>query len=188
MNGDSRINVGKGNISDHGDLVLLGTTTPRFQFGSTLGFDWKGFDFQVFVQGVGKRSFLPNREAIGPLLVTWKQPLAIHRDYWTPENPDALFPRPYTGGTHNYRIADKWTMNARYVRLKNIQVGYTLPVAWTQRVRISRARIFFSGQDLLTFSGMGAFQKYYDPESRDSGVENDYPYFATASLGLNLSF
>jgi hypothetical protein len=78
-------------------------------------------------------------------------------------------------------------LNARYTRLKNIQVGYTLPARWTERLKVSRARFFFSGQDLFTISGLGVFQGYYDPETRDN-VENDYPFFATASVGLNLSF
>ncbi|GAB3911426.1 TonB-dependent receptor [Larkinella knui] len=185
--GDKRLSVGKGTVADHGDLVLLGTTNPRYLFGVTLGAQWKGFDLSVFVQGVGKRSYRSTAESIAPLLVTWKQPLAIHRDYWTPENQDALFPRPYTGATHNYVSSDKWTLNASYARLKNIQVGYTLPATLTQKLKISRARFFFSGQDILTISGLGAFQGYFDPETRD-GVENDYPFFATASLGLNVSF
>lgn len=73
------------------------------------------------------------------------------------------------------------------MRLKNFQVGYTLPSTLTKRVKIERARFFFSGQDLFTISGLGAFQGYYDPETRN-GVENDYPFFATASVGLNVSF
>ncbi|WP_229598324.1 TonB-dependent receptor [Runella aurantiaca] len=186
-NGDNRLTVGKGNVDDFGDLVYLGTDQPRLLFGSTLGFDWKGFDFMVFFQGVGKRRFRPNTESIAPRLVTWKQPLAIHADYWTPENPDALYPRPFTGATHNYVASDKWILDGKYMRLKNFQVGYTLPSTLTKRVKIERARFFFSGQDLFTISGLGAFQGYYDPETRN-GVENDYPFFATASVGLNVSF
>ncbi|AFK01572.1 TonB-dependent receptor plug [Emticicia oligotrophica DSM 17448] len=187
LNGDAKINVGKGNTSDFGDLVFLGTTQPRMVFGTTLGFNYKGFDFSAFIQGVGKRSFRPETETIAPLLVTWKQALAIHRDYWTPENPNALYPRPYTGGTHNYRVSDKWLLNGQYARLKNLQVGYTIPEKLTNRIKISRARVFFSAQDILTFSKLGNFKGYFDPEQRDN-IENDYPFFATASVGLNLNF
>lgn len=187
QNGDGRLSVGKGTTEDHGDLILLGTTNPRYLFGVTLGAQWKGFDFSAFFQGVGKRHYRPNPESIAPLLVTWKQALGIHRDYWTPENTDALFPRPFVGASHNYLSSDKWVMNAQYVRLKNIQIGYTLPMSFTQKFYVSRARFFFSGQDLFTLSGLGAFQGYYDPETRDN-VENDYPFFATASVGLNVSF
>ncbi|MCE7059837.1 TonB-dependent receptor [Dyadobacter sp. CY343] len=187
LDGDKRITVGKGTVENHGDLVLLGTTAPRYLFGFTLGAGWKGFDFTAFFQGVGKRSYRSTAESIAPLLVTWKQAMGIHSDYWTPENQDALFPRPYTGATHNYLASDKWTLDASYIRLKNIQLGYTIPLRITEKVKVSRARVFFSGQDILTLSGMGKFQGFFDPETRD-GVENDYPFFATASFGLNVSF
>ncbi len=187
LNGDAKINVGKGNTTDFGDLVYLGTTQPRLVFGTTLGFNYKGFDFSAFIQGVGKRSFRPETQTIAPLLVTWKQALAIHRDYWTPETPNALYPRPYTGGDHNYRVSDKWLLNGQYARLKNLQLGYTIPEKVSARLKISRARIFFSAQDILTFSKLGNFKGYFDPEQRDN-IENDYPFFATASAGINLNF
>ncbi len=187
LNGDAKINPGKGNTTDFGDLLYLGTTQPRYLFGTNLGFNYKGFDFSAFIQGVGKRSFRPETETVAPLLVTWKQALAIHRDYWTPENPNALYPRPYTGGTHNYRVSDKWLLNGQYARLKNLQVGYTIPEKLSTKLKISRARIFFSAQDILTFSKLGNFKGYFDPEQRDN-IENDYPFFATASMGINLNF
>ncbi len=186
-NVDGKINVGKGNLDDFGDLVYLGTTNPRFLFGGTINMSWKGIDFSAFFQGVGQRNYMPWRDAIMPFSVSYQQSLAIHRDYWTPDNPNAAFPRPYLGGTYNYLNADKWTLNASYVRLKNLQVGYTLPSKFTEKLKVSRARIFFSGQDLFTISGLGIFKGYFDPENRD-GLVNDYPFFATASMGVNLSF
>lgn len=187
LNGDAKINVGKGNTGDFGDLVYLGTTQARLVFGTTLGFNYKGFDFSVFIQGVGKRSFRPETQTIAPLLVTWKQALGIHRDYWTPENPNSLYPRPYVGGDHNYRVSDKWLLNGQYARLKNLQLGYTIPEKVSARLKVSRARIFFSAQDILTYSKLGNFKGYFDPEQRDN-IENDYPFFATASAGINLNF
>lgn len=187
LNGDGRITVGQGKTTDHGDLVYLGTADPRYLFGATLSMAWKGLGFSVFFQGVGKRNYLPYSESIQPLAQAWKQALAIHSDYWTPENSDALFPRPYFQGAHNFLAADKWVLNGQYIRLKNIQIEYTLPESLLKKVHISRARFFVTGQDILTFSGLGAFQGYFDPESRNN-VNNDYPYFATAAVGLNLSF
>jgi TonB-linked SusC/RagA family outer membrane protein len=187
QNGDKQITVGKGSSADFGDLMLLGSTSPRYLFGFNLGFQYKNFDFSAFVQGVGKRVFLGGSESVGPLLVTWKQAMAIHRDYWTPENPNALFPRPFVGATHNFGASDKWTFNGQYARLKNIQFGYTIPSSTTKKIGISRARIYVSGQDLFTVSAMGAFGSLFDPESANN-ADNDYPYFSTASIGLNLSF
>lgn len=187
VNGDGRINSGSGSAEDHGDLVYLGTTQPRYLFGTTLAAQWKGFDVSVFVQGVGKRAFLPTRQALDPSIASYYQALAIHRDYWTPDNPDAQFPRPFTNATHNFLTADKWVLNGRYARLKNLQVGYTLPAALVGKVKLSRVRVYFTGQDLLTVSSLGVFSGYFDPEQRD-GVSADYPFFATAALGLNVTF
>ena len=187
QNGDKQITVGKGSSADYGDLMMLGTTSPRYLFGFNVGFQYKNFDFSAFVQGVGKRNFIAGSESVGPLMVTWKQAMAIHRDYWTPENPNALFPRPYVGATHNFGVSDKYTFNGQYARLKNIQFGYNIPAASTKKLGISRARVYVSGQDLFTISAMGAFGSLFDPESANS-ADNDYPYFSTASIGLNLSF
>jgi len=187
QNGDKQITVGKGSKADYGDLIMLGSTSPRYLFGFNVGFDYQGFDFSAFVQGVGQRTFLAGSESVGPLLVTWKQAMGIHRDYWTPENPNALFPRPYVGATHNFGTSDKWAFNGQYARLKNIQLGYTLPSVLTKKMGISKARVYVSGQDILTVSAMGKFGTLFDPESANN-ADNDYPYFSTASVGLNLSF
>lgn len=187
LDGSGRITIGDGNTKNMGDLVHFGSTMPRYLFGTSFNFSWKGLDFSAFIQGVGKRVFRPERETIAPLMVTWKQALGIHRDYWTPENPNALYPRPFVGGTHNYLVSNKWLLNGQYARLKNLQIGYTLPDAWTSKVKISRVRFFLSAQDILTFSRLGSYKGYFDPEQRDN-VENDYPFFATASFGVNLSF
>jgi TonB-linked SusC/RagA family outer membrane protein len=187
QNRDNRINVGSGSPEDHGDLVYQGTTQPRYLFGFNLNMQWKGLDFTAFFQGVGKRNFVPTRQSLDANVGTSYQALTIHRDYWTPENPDALFPRPFVNATHNYLTSDKWILNGRYMRLKNLQVGYSLSPKLLSKVKIARARIYFTGQDLLTVSGLGKFQGYYDPEQRD-GVSADYPFFATAALGINLTF
>ena len=187
QNGDKQVTVGKGSKSDYGDLILLGSSSPRYLFGFNFGFEYQGFDFSAFVQGVGQRTFLGGSESVGPLLVTWKQAMGIHRDYWTPENPNALFPRPYVGATHNFGTSDKWAFNGQYARLKNIQLGYTLPSVLTKKMGISKARVYVSGQDILTVSAMGKFGTLFDPESANN-ADNDYPYFSTASVGLNLSF
>ncbi|MFN8356723.1 MAG: TonB-dependent receptor [Spirosomataceae bacterium] len=187
LNGDGKLTVGKGSPEDPGDLVYLGTDQPRYVFGLNLGFQWKGLDFSAFIQGVGQRVFLPNSEAIQPFSQSWKQPLAIHRDYWTPENPNAAFPRPYLQGAFRYLPSDKWLMNGQYARLKNIQIGYTIPEKLLKRIHLSRARVFFTGQDIFTVSKLGIFNNYFNPEMK-SGTQNDYPFFGTAAMGLNLSF
>lgn len=187
QNNDKLINVGRATPEDHGDLVYLGTDQPRYTFGITGGIAWKGIDVQFFFQGVGKRTFYPNSAYINPQDAQWNNPMSFHLDYWTPENTDAAFPRPYLGGGHNYLIADKWILNGRYIRLKNLQIGYTFPVALTQKIKISNARLFVTGQDLFTFSGLGIFKGAFSPEYANS-AGYQYPLYSNASVGLNISF
>jgi TonB-linked SusC/RagA family outer membrane protein len=187
QDGDNRITQGRGTVEDPGDMVLLGTNQQRYLFGFNLGFDFKGFDFSIFFQGVGKRSFMPNQEMIMPMAQSWFMPMAHHLDYWTPENTNAAFPRPYLQGQHNYLPSDRWVLNGAYIRLKNIQLGYSLPKALLSKVKLTRARVFITGQDILTFTKMGVFDGVFDPENTNA-VRADYPFFGTVAAGLNLSF
>jgi len=187
QNNDGRINIGGGTDEDHGDLVYLGNDQPRYNFGITGGFDWKGFDFYFFLQGIGSRTFYATVNTINPQVTAPRQPLAIHNDYWTEDNRDAAFPRPYRGGQHNYVFSDKWMLDGKYIRLKNIQVGYSLPSNLLEKIHIARARIYFSGQDLLTLTNLGIFNNIFNPEYVNN-VEFEYPFSATASLGLNITF
>lgn len=189
LNGDGVINGGKGTVDDHGDLINIGTTQPRFSFGFNGSMRWKGVDFSFFLQGVGRRTFYPTSRAIQPMQFRNEQINKIHLDYWTPENPNAAFPRPFATGNHNFLPSDKWMLDGKYIRLKNVQLGYSLPTNWLQKIKVSRARIFFSGQDILTFSGLGIFSKMLNPETKDTGnFGADYPFFGTATVGVNIGF
>lgn len=187
QNGDGRLSIGAGTTADFGDLKYLGTTDPRYLFGFNFGANWKGIDFSMFWQGVGKRNFMPNPRSLMPYREAWMQALTVHTNYWTPENQAALYPRPYYQSTHNYNPSDKWFLDGRYIRLKNVQLGYSLSPKLISKVKLTRARLFITAQDILTFSKLGNFKGYYDPEMRN-GVENDYPFFATAAVGINLGF
>lgn len=121
QDGNDKLNQGDGLIESRGDLIYLGTDAPRYSFGVTLGLDYKGFDLYMFVQGVGKRNFMPGYHSLAPLSQSWRQPLQYHADYWTPENPDALYPRPFYQGGHNYAVSDKWVFDAAYARLKKFR-------------------------------------------------------------------
>lgn len=185
INGDNIISSGKGNLDDPGDLVYLGTQNPRYSFGLNLAFEYKGFDFSAFIQGVGKREFLLPSILTLPYTESWRQAWAIHKDYWTPENPNAMFPRPVMGGGSNTRISDKWVVNGAYARMKNIQLGYTLPKTLTTKVKIDRLRVFFSGEDLFEFKK--SWNPYYDPET-PNGQAFGYPFFRSFTAGVNITF
>ncbi|WP_316813091.1 TonB-dependent receptor [Pedobacter heparinus] len=187
QNADHTINNGGGVLEDRGDLVYLGTEQPRYNFGINGGFNWKGFDFSIFLQGVGSRTFYATVNTINPQVTAPRQPLDIHKDYWTEENRNAAFPRPYSGGQHNYVFSDKWMLDGKYIRLKNIQLGFSLPEGILKKAHVSRARIYFSGQDLLTVTRLGIFSKIFNPEYSNN-VDFDYPFAATASVGINVTF
>lgn len=185
VNGDGKINAGKGTIKDHGDLVNLGSTTPRYTFGFDLGFSVHGFDFSAFFQGVGKRAMIVNSAFVLPFVSSWRMPNQDQMDYWTPEHMDARYPRLYMGGGSNTLTSSWWVQNTAYLRLKNLQVGYTLPAGMTRKAGIAAARIFFSGQDLWETSGM--WIKYYNPEN-PTNASTTYPFFRSYAVGLNLTF
>lgn len=185
LDDSEKIDGGLFRPDDHGDLVNLGTTSPRYLFGATLGFEWKGIDFSAFFQGVAKRNILMQPQVVVPFADSWRQPWKIHTDYWTEDNPDARFPRLYQGGSHNTRTSSHWVQDAGYIRLKNLQVGYTFPARWTSKIMISKARVFFTGQDLWEHSKM--WFKYYDPENPNSTSFN-YPFFRSYAVGLNVTF
>ncbi len=185
VNGDNIISSGKGNLEDSGDLVYLGTQNPRYSFGVNLGFNYKGFDFSAFIQGVGKRQFLLPSILTVPYTESWRQAWAIHKDYWTPDNPDAMFPRPVMGGGSNTRISDKWVVNGAYARLKNVQLGYTIPQSISKKAAVDRMRVFFSGEDL--FETTKSWHPYYDPET-PNGQAFGYPFFRSFTFGVNVSF
>jgi TonB-linked SusC/RagA family outer membrane protein len=184
VNGDDKINQGNNTLSNHGDLVYLGNTSPRYNFGENMGITYKGFDFSVFFQGVGKRDFMPYAKSIVPFINSYRMPWAINLDYWTPTNPNAKFPRLYSGGTQNTVVSSHWIQNAAYIDLKNIQFGYTLPENLTKKAKITKARIYFSAQDI--WQSTKAWYTYYNPESPDN-ASFEYPFFRSYAFGINLT-
>ncbi|KFF25653.1 TonB-dependent receptor [Chryseobacterium piperi] len=186
QNGDGKIDVGGGRLGDRGDLVNLGNTNPRYLFGLNMFMSWKNIDFSFFVQGVGKRNIMPSSELIFPQQQPWYQPLSIHMDYWRPDNPNAAFPRPMVNGRQNNVPSDKWVVNAAYARLKNVQVGYSLPQSALKGMPISRLRIYVTGEDLLTVSKLGVFKGVIDPEQPYNGI--NYPFSSSVALGVNVDF
>lgn len=186
INGDGLINGGTGTPSDHGDLVYLGNTSPRYNFGINLGAQWNNFDLAVFFQGTGKRSYIIYPTQALPFVQSWRYPLENYIDnYWTEDNRNAQFPRPLAGGGTNTRINSAFVQDGSYIRLKNLQIGYTLPLGISEKIKVQRARIFFSGQDIWTATK--AWYKYFDPES-PANVSYAYPYFAVYAMGINITF
>lgn len=198
LNGDGVISEGANTLADHGDLKIIGNTTPRFRYGVNLGANWNGFDFSALVQGILRRNWYPGTNADkfwGPYSRPYYSfiPRDFEADVWTPENKDAYFPllRGYTALSGNSSLGatnDRYLQNVGYLRLKNVVLGYTLPEALTKKVRIPRARIYVSGENMLTLTPFRT--KYIDPEQLDGDFTNGrtYPLSKTYSAGLSINF
>lgn len=181
LNGDGKIDAGSGTPDNPGDLVYLGTTNARYTYGFDLGVSWKGIDFSVFFQGAFKRKFLIAEETLSPMLGTADMPWTIHMDRWTPDNPNAFFPRMYQTSAHNYRPSDRWAQNGSYIRLKNIQIGYKVPVS---KKLAKEVRVYVSGQDLWESTKV---LSVFDPEVGNNVSATAYPFYRSVAFGINVS-
>lgn len=175
QNNDSIINTN--------DYKIIGGTIPRFTFGLTFNARYKNFDFGFLIQGVGKANGLLYGQGIMPFVMggTVQEQ---HKDRWTPENQDATFPRFAFNETNNEQISSFWMKNAAYARLKNIQLGYTLPKSISGRIHAQNFRVYMSGQNLLTID------KFWDGYDVEAPVGNGgyYPQVKTFSIGVDVKF
>lgn len=175
LNGDKKINNGSKKLGDMGDMTVIGNTTPRYQYTVNGSISWKDLSLSLMFQGVAKRDWWPGSvyfwgsDAYAQVTV-----LKQHLDYWTPENPNAYYPRPYihsAGGVRPFNpktktVSDRYLQNAAYCRLKNITISYNLPKAWMQKIGLQKAQVFFSGENLLTFTPLKGM---FDPEAIFTG-------------------
>lgn len=210
LNGDGKITPGLSTLDDHGDLSIIANSTPRFAYNISVGINWKNIDFNMFWQGIGKRDFLPSNsesEYFWGLMAAPNNSTLLKGgrmlDYWRPvdetnilgANTDSYFPKPYFSAERNKNIQNqsKYVLNAAYLRLKNLQIGYTIPQHITNKIFIKRARIYVSGENLLTFSPLPSL---YEPETvvssdkSESGVDMGeiYPITRMFSFGLSVVF
>ncbi len=196
LNGDGKIDAGSWTTEDHGDQRVIGNMTPRFNYGLDLNFAWRGIDLRVFLQGVGKRDFFQHGKYFfgscgwskwGTMVL--KQHLDYFRD--DPESPlglntDSYYPRPYFDTEKNVQWQTGYVQDASYLRLKNLQVGYTIPGSFTRKFGVEKLRLYFSGENLATFTRM---TDLFDPETvGENETGNVYPLSKTWSCGLSVTF
>jgi len=203
------IDGGKGTADDHGDLKVIGNFTPRYQYGFRLGGEYKGFDLDIFFQGVGQRSVWTQSAFVMPFMRGADALYANQTDYWTEENPNpnAEFPRLFPGnagrgtisvlelGRNNFYPQSKYLVNMAYLRLKNLTVGYSLPMDLSSRLYLQKARIYFSANNLAEL--INRSNAPVDPEVNDKeeGVSLGNatwgridPMYRTISFGVQLTF
>ena len=182
LNGDGKIDYGSNTADDSGDKTIIGNTTPRYRFGITLGFSYKNFDFEMFWQGVAKRDYwLSSADFWGLYYDEWESPKSHLLDYWTEDNPNGFYPRLSWSNSGNRTTNSRYLQNAAYGRLKNLTVGYTVPKKWINKFGISRARIYLSGENLLTITPL---EDNFDPENLSNLT---YPINRKISIGINVT-
>lgn len=199
LNGDGNIDGGKSTATDHGDLTIIGNTQPKYLYSARLGSSWKGFDIDIFLQGVGKREYWGLGDMVIPMYSGVNSMFANQIDYWTPTNTDAKYPSPYSGnsagnvgglnaGGNNFYPQSKYLLNLAYCRLKNVTIGYTLPTSIMEKVHLTKLRVYLSGENLGEISNVGA---PLDPEityGEKGYTGRTFPFQRNYSFGLQLTF
>jgi TonB-linked SusC/RagA family outer membrane protein len=201
LNKDGKIDRGSFTADDHGDLKVIGNSTPRYEYSGRIGLDYKGFDLDIFLQGVGSRQIWASGNVIIPGFVFGDGAYYEHQtDYWRPDNTDAFYarlsklnqPGRYGEGGGNYMPQTKYLLNMAYCRLKNLTLGYSLPKNLLQKASINKTRIYLSLENLFEIDCLGNIP--LDPETNTSsgdggsmGFGRIYPYVRTVSFGIQLS-
>lgn len=184
--GDIKYNDVNGDkVVNSADQKIIGSTIPRYSYSANFDLSYKGFDLSLFLQGVGKADGYMGGRGIMPF---WQggTALEIHKDHWTPTNQNAPFPRLAYSEINNIQNSSFWVKNAAYMRLKNIQIGYSFNRSTLKKIQ--QLRVFVSGQNLLTFD------KYWDgydveaPVTTEYGSGGWYPQMSVLSAGLNVNF
>lgn len=195
LSNDGRVTEGARTLADHGDLKVIGNSTPRYLFSLDLSADWKGFDARVFFQGVLKRDYWQGSAHFWGISgdFWWSEGLTDHVDYFRaeasndlPANINSYYPRPIFSDTKNQKTQTRYLQDASYIRLKNVQIGYTIPKHLLSKCGISNLRVFVSGENLWTGTSLSSL---FDPETIDGGSGGCvYPLSRTFSCGLSLTF
>lgn len=200
LNGDGKVGIGSNNVDNPGDRKILGNSLPSFSYGISASAQWNGFDVSAFFQGTGNHYWYPAGQSMpfwGPYSYPYLSFLQkdFLADVWTAENTDAYFPRAMaysaSGGVLS-NVNDRYLQNLRYLRFKNLTVGYTLPQSWTGKARIESVRIYFTGENLCYWSPLKKHSRYVDPEAaidRSDAYNNAYyPWQKSFLFGIDVTF
>ncbi len=186
LNGDYMITD---NGSQDSDLQFVGDGDPHYVFGINLNAEWKGFDLTAFFQGHAKQIIMRSGYMAYPFSTQYtNQNVNFVGQTWTEENPDARYPRLtsyYQRAQWNYANNDFMLQNNRYLRLKSLIIGYSLPKKLIQKLGLQKFRVYFSGDDLWEATSI---QDGYDPEMGEASNSSGYPFARTWSFGVNVTF
>ncbi len=201
--GDGAIGIGSNTLDDPGDREVLGNSLPSLSYGTTFSMDYMGFDLSAFFQGTGNHYWYPPRFCF-PFWGPYSNPMQsfMRRDFlndvWDYDNTDAYFPRARgyvaeISGGYLYRTNSRYLQNCRYLRLKNLTVGYTLPAKISKKAGIEKVRVYFSGENLTCWSPLFKHCAFLDPEAiahddSESYGRSFYPWQKTFMFGIDVQF
>lgn len=198
LDGDGKVGIGSNNVDNPGDRKILGNSLPSFSYGISASAQWNGFDVSAFFQGTGNHYWYPAGQSMpfwGPYSYPYLSFLQkdFLADVWTAENTDAYFPRAMAYSASSgvlSNVNDRYLQNLRYLRFKNLTVGYTLPQSWTGKARIESVRIYFTGENLCYWSPLKKHSRYVDPEAaidRSDAYNNAYyPWQKSFLFGIDV--
>ena len=177
LNGDGIINTGANTVADPGDRRIIGNSTPRYRFGLTLGASWKGFDFNALFQGVGKRDLWISSSTYWGSTTNGAGSKWMYEQSWTPENPDAKFPRYLSSPS----TQTGYLVNGAYLRMKQVILGYTLPSTLTKKLGVEKLRFNLSGYNLFDITDIPSM---FDPDQ----ISDAYPQKRRFAVGAQITF
>ena len=203
LDGDGYITPGTNTNGNPGDLTVIGNTTPRYEYSFRLGADYKGFDFSIYFQGIGKRKIWGSGQLAiaGYNAKEGALPKTFTTDYWTEERTDAFYPRAWDLGGSDTGFAmqkqSRYLLDMSYLRIKNITLGYSVPKNLLSKIYLSGARVYISLENFFTFdnlrglpidpeaiSGYSMFSTNYNLGRTGTGT----PVFKSLSCGVQLTF
>ncbi|AWW32889.1 SusC/RagA family TonB-linked outer membrane protein [Echinicola strongylocentroti] len=180
LDGDGEVGPGESTAENSGDRKIIGNSTPRYQFGLNMNVFWKGFDLNIFFQGVGKRDVWIGSNLFWGGIAGGTGTYEVYENSWTPERTDAYFPGYRSSGA-NRQTQTRYLQNAAYLRLKNISLGYTLPKTLTERIRLDRVRVYTSAYNIWEATSV---PDTFDPEV----LSGSYPMLRSLAAGMQITF
>ena len=205
LNGNDAIDRGSSTVDDPGDRKIIGNSEPRYLYTISLNADWNGFFLSALFDGVGRQQWFPSDESLfwGMYNRPYNQVPTWHlQNYWTEERPNAYLPRyvgyygPMNAGTAN--INTRYLQDVSYIRLKNLQFGYDLPKRWISKIGLSKVSVYFSGENLWSWSPLYRHTKDFDVTvankksdsdiSDSKGDGHNYPVMRSFSFGISITY
>ena len=180
IDGNGVVDYGENTVDKPGDMKIIGNNKARYRYGFNISADWKGFDLGIFFQGVGKRDLMLPYTFKWQYGSMWQVSTAVGNDYWREDNAGGWLPvARFNGNQALGQNQTRYLLDASYLRLKSLSFGYTLPVSLTKQWGIQKCRVYFTGENLLTFK--------HTPEGFDPELDDPYKYPQQKSLALGLN-